>query len=89
MRVRFRVHGRVQGVGFRWHTAEEAQALGLAGWVGNAWDGTVEGEAEGDPALMERFRKALQEGTSMASVSGLDWDAANGGQSLPLPFDIR
>ena len=57
--------------------------------MGNAWDGTVEGEAEGDPALLERFRKALQEGPSMARVSGLDWDAANGGQSLPLPFDIR
>ncbi len=42
------VTGRVQGVGFRALTVDEAQALGLTGWVRNLADGSVELEAQGD-----------------------------------------
>ena len=56
MRVTFRVHGQVQGVGFRRFAAREAQALGLAGWVANASDGTVCGEAEGASAELAALR---------------------------------
>jgi len=41
MRVGFKVHGRVQGVGFRYFVLECAQNLGLQGWVHNEYDGTV------------------------------------------------
>ena len=39
---RLSVHGRVQGVGFRWQVCAEAQRLKLGGWVRNRSDGSVE-----------------------------------------------
>ena len=39
---RFLVRGRVQGVGFRWFVEREAHMLGIAGWVRNNADGSVE-----------------------------------------------
>lgn len=46
-RKRVRIHGRVQGVWFRGATQQRAQALGLAGWVRNCPDGSVEAVFEG------------------------------------------
>ncbi|HWQ10325.1 MAG TPA: acylphosphatase [Holophaga sp.] len=89
MRMAFCVHGRVQGVGFRYHVLEEAWNLGLAGWVHNEYDGTVGGEVEGEPLLLEEFRRALERGPSMAYVTRLDWSPLVEGQSLPLPFEVR
>ena len=40
-------HGRVQGVGFRWHATNFANSAGLTGWVQNLEDGTVEMEVQG------------------------------------------
>ncbi len=57
---RLRITGRVQGVGFRWSLGAEARALGLAGWVCNRHDGSVEallvGRAEAVTALAEWAR---------------------------------
>jgi acylphosphatase len=85
----FRVHGRVQGVGFRWHVLDEAQGLGLAGWVRNEPDGTVSGEAAGDLSRLEALKDFLERGPGAARVSSLDWWVLEGGQSLPLPFEIQ
>ncbi|MFW5746847.1 MAG: acylphosphatase [Nanoarchaeota archaeon] len=41
-------HGNVQGVGFRYRTRQKAQEYGVAGWVKNLPDGTVEAVFEGD-----------------------------------------
>lgn len=46
-RAEVTVTGRVQGVGFRWATREQAENLGLAGWVRNLPDGSVEAAFEG------------------------------------------
>ncbi len=43
----WRVYGRVQGVGFRWHTVRVARGLGLVGRVWNRTDGGVEVQASG------------------------------------------
>jgi acylphosphatase len=57
-RTRVVVTGRVQGVGFRWATLEEAERLGLSGSVRNEPDGTVRVEVEGDRSseLLEWLR---------------------------------
>jgi acylphosphatase len=50
IRRRVVVHGFVQGVGFRYTARLEAARLGVAGWIRNRADGTVEAEIEGDEA---------------------------------------
>lgn len=89
MRMAFQVHGRVQGVGFRYFVLDQAEVLGLAGWVRNEYDGTVAGEASGEPEAMETFRRELGRGPAMAHVTRLDWMPLDEGQSLPLPFEMR
>lgn len=66
------VRGRVQGVGFRWHTRAEAVALGLAGWVRNLPDGRVEAWVEGEPAALERFLVWIRRGPPAARVDALE-----------------
>ena len=89
MKAAFRVHGRVQGVGYRRHVLDAARSLDLAGWVRNEPDGTVSGEAGGDLSRLEALRDLLEHGSSFARVSRLDWGVGDGGQSLPFPFEIR
>ncbi len=66
------VHGRVQGVGFRWSAVREARSLGLSGAVANRPDGTVEVVAEGDPARLTRFVSWLEKGPPGARVTSVD-----------------
>lgn len=89
MKAAFQVHGRVQGVGFRYFVCQEAQDLGLAGWVRNEGDGTVSGEAGGDLSRLEAFRDRLEQGPRFARISRLDWWVSDGGESLPFPFSVR
>ena len=68
------VHGRVQGVWFRAGTKEQADELGLLGWVKNRPDGTVEIHAEGEKAQLEKFIAWCRKGTPAADVTSLDID---------------
>jgi acylphosphatase len=70
MRARLEVivSGRVQGVGFRWHTAQKARALGLLGWVRNLPDGTVRVVAEGPRRSAESLLAWLHDGPDRAQV---------------------
>ncbi|MBG3876516.1 acylphosphatase [Desulfovibrio oxamicus] len=77
-RSRFRVTGRVQGVGFRSWTGRTARALGLAGWVRNLPDGSVELEAQGPVERMDALREALWKGPVFARVTGVEEQALNG-----------
>ena len=54
------VHGRVQGVGFRWSTRAKLAELGLSGEATNLPDGSVQVEAAGDPVALEVFRDWLR-----------------------------
>lgn len=69
---RFVIRGRVQGVGFRFFVQEAASTEGIAGWVGNLEDGTVETYAEGDREAMDRFERHLRHGPSRARVDRVD-----------------
>jgi acylphosphatase len=72
IRRRVTVHGRVQGVGFRYSVARAAQSRGLAGWVSNRWDGTVEAVFEGDPEAVESLVRFCREGPRGAVVDRVD-----------------
>lgn len=71
-RLRAVVHGRVQGVSFRYYTQRRAQELGLAGFVRNLWDRTVEVVAEGPRPVLEELLSFLQVGPRAAMVSQVD-----------------
>ena len=74
------VHGRVQGVNFRYYTVRTAQRLGLTGWVANRWDGTVETVAEGQREVLEEFQGFLRHGSPSSMVDKVDvrWERPTG-----------
>jgi acylphosphatase len=74
------VHGRVQGVNFRYYTTLTAQRLGLTGWVANRWDGTVETVAEGSQEALNEFCAFLHQGPPSAFVQQVDvrWETPIG-----------
>jgi acylphosphatase len=82
------VHGRVQGVGYRATTMDEARRLSLAGWVRNRIDGTVEVLAEGSAAKVALFLAYLKRGPWGAQVTSVveDWSEAQG---APMPFQFK
>ena len=65
---RFVVRGRVQGVGFRWFVEREAHILGIAGWVRNNSDGSVEVLAMGTHEQLAELRSRLRVGSRAARV---------------------
>jgi acylphosphatase len=65
---RFVVRGRVQGVGFRWFVEREAHVLGIAGWVRNNSDSSVEVLAQGTRDQLSGLRSRLQQGPRAARV---------------------
>lgn len=66
------IHGRVQGVGFRYHTQTTARSLGVVGWVRNRRDGTVEVRAEGEAEALAEFRRYLHQGPPTAHVERVE-----------------
>lgn len=86
-RRRYRVLGRVQGVGFRLWTLRRARKLGLSGQVRNEPDGSVTVEAEGPATALDSLEAALASGPPFASVSAVELRPA-GDTPLPSPFDV-
>lgn len=87
-RLHLVVSGRVQGVSYRWATAEAAARLRLSGWVRNLPDGRVEVVAEGARAPLEALVEACRRGPPAAVVAGVEvaWGEALGGLG---PFEVR
>jgi acylphosphatase len=63
------VHGRVQGVGFRYSATRAATRLGVTGWVRNDRDGTVEVWCEGDAPAVNSFLAWLEKGPPGSRVT--------------------
>lgn len=68
IRAGFVIHGRVQGVGYRWWTRQRAVDLGLDGSVRNLPDGTVEVRTRGPASAVNRLENALGRGPRSADV---------------------
>jgi acylphosphatase len=77
------VHGRVQGVGFRWWTRRAALELGLTGYASNLADGRVEVVAEGPRASCARLLESLRSGATPGWVDTVveRWSQARGNLS--------
>lgn len=63
------VEGKVQGVFFRAYTRDEAERLGLSGWVRNQPDGSVEALISGDARNVDRMLEWLETGSPLSQVS--------------------
>lgn len=72
VRLEATVHGRVQGVGFRWFVRREASRLGLSGWVANDPSGSVRVVAEGRTEAVEELSRLLADGPSGADVERVE-----------------
>jgi acylphosphatase len=87
-RLKVSIKGRVQGVGFRYSTREEANRLGLSGWVRNTPDGRVEAEFEGAEEDLRQMLHWCQHGPGVANVRDVDaeWEE---GPSRHSGFSVR
>lgn len=87
-KVRAVISGRVQGVWYRAWTREEAERLGLNGWVRNRRNGTVEAVFAGKEEAVEKMLSLCRQGPPRAAVTDIDvepWPGAlePGFQQLP------
>jgi len=71
MAVRIRIEGRVQGVGFRYWVACEAERLGIDGWIRNRRDGSVEALFAGEEDAVRRIVSRCHEGPPVSHVTAL------------------
>ncbi|NIR44536.1 MAG: acylphosphatase [Gemmatimonadetes bacterium] len=79
-RKALRLHGRVQGVGFRWWAQRQGERLQLRGFVRNCPDGTVEIAFAGPAAGVDEMSRLLQDGPRTARVDRVE--------SLPEPDSL-
>jgi acylphosphatase len=67
-----KIHGMVQGVGFRYSAVRAARSAGVNGWVRNERDGTVGIFCEGDKEAVDRFVSWCKKGPPAANVRNVD-----------------
>ena len=70
-----RIHGRVQGVWYRASAQAEASRLGLAGWVRNRSDGSVEALVAGPAPALDQLVAWARRGPPAARVAEVNWEA--------------
>ena len=83
---RARIFGRVQGVFFRAWTAEQAEALGVSGWVRNRRDGSVELFAFGSEEAVEALLDKVRGGPPAAQVERVEVEEAE--EEAPESFRV-
>ena len=70
--VRVRIEGRVQGIGFRYWTVEQATVLGLRGWVRNRFDGSVEAVFAGPGRAVAEMVRRCRRGPPYARITRVE-----------------
>ncbi|MCP4902386.1 MAG: acylphosphatase [bacterium] len=86
---RYRVYGRVQGVGFRAFVWRAAQQLQIDGWARNCNDGTVEVLAGAEPAAHDRFLAELNEGPRWSEVTRVEVSQESENEPIGSGFHVR
>ena len=86
---RLRIHGRVQGVGFRAFVFREARLLEVDGWVRNRLDGSVEALVWAEEATIDALLLRVGEGPDRGRVDRVDVTVETGGSDRPDGFKIR
>lgn len=81
--------GRVQGVGFRMYVRENANRLGLKGWVMNMSDGTVDMEVQGASERVDKLFEIIQTGNYFIKVSEFHIEKKNPVLSSENSFQIK
>ena len=84
---RLRIHGRVQGVFYRAWSRQQARALGLAGWVCNRSDGSVEMLLAGEEAKVVEMIERCREGPPAARIERIEVEDSD--EAAPAPFETR
>ncbi len=82
------IHGKVQGVGYRFFATRVARRLGLKGWIQNNRDGSVEAAVEGEKGSIDEWIEELKEGPRYAEVTKIDQDTKEFTGRLP-DFDVK
>ncbi len=88
IRRRLVVRGRVQGVFYRDWLVGEAHAIGVAGWVRNRADGSVEAVVGGTAVEVEAIAAKARQGSPAARVDDVAESEAPSGD-LAMPFERR
>ena len=87
---RYRIRGKVQGVGFRWFVARNATRLRVMGYARNLPDGSVEVVAVApDATVLAEFEGLLGRGPEFAQVSGVEKTEVSVDTGAYKTFDIR
>jgi acylphosphatase len=83
-----RIHGKVQGVGYRFFATRVARRLGLKGSIQNQRDGCVEAVVEGERRAIDQWIEELREGPRYAEVTQIDQETKEFTGRLG-DFDVR
>jgi len=83
-----RIHGKVQGVGYRFFATRVARRLGLKGLIFNVRDGSVEATVEGEAGAIDDWIKELKEGPRYAEVTRIDQETKDYTGKLG-DFDVK
>ena len=83
-----RIHGKVQGVGYRFFATRVARRLGLKGFIQNNRDGSVDATVEGEKSAIDEWIEELKEGPRYAEVTKIDQEMRDFSGKLP-DFDVK
>ena len=86
--IYIKIHGRVQGIGFRWWAVKNAKEIGgISGWVRNVEDGSVEIMMSGEEDKLDRMLLACHKGPPLSRVDKVEFVVGRWSSFLPRVED--